>query len=124
MNLLLDTHVIVWSFLSPEKLSSTANDALISNDNSVFVSVLAAWEVAIKRATGKLDLGFGFDEGLSKLGYTPINLRYATHVRYSELPLLHRDPFDRMLVAQALDEGLTLVTNDRNIRRYDVPILW
>lgn len=128
MRLLLDTMVFVAAMSSVERLSNRAFETIRSPQNEVFLSVASAWEMSIKAGLGKLavpeNLEVGIETRLKQLDIRllPISLRHAVGVR--DLPMHHRDPFDRMLVAQARVEGLTLVTNDPLLERYEVPILW
>lgn len=124
MNLLLDTHVLIWVFEDDPRLPAKVAEAVENAETNAYISAITAWEIAIKITVGKLHLDKSLDRIIETSRYRRLDLSFSSHRRYTELPLLHRDPFDRMLIAQALDEGLTLVTNDRNIRRYDVPILW
>ena len=121
MNLLLDTCTLLW-WVGGHAVSTEAAEAIAHPDNGVWVSVASLWEISIKRSIGKLtvsgDLDAMVDEDFEHL---PIN---AAHARLAgRLPRHHRDPFDRMLVAQAQAQGLTLVTRDRNIRKYDASFL-
>ena len=97
--------------------------AIHGPDNEVFVSVVAVWELAIKRVSGKLEAPDNLEASVVGQGYAnlPITFRHAELA--ASLPLYHRDPFDRMLIAQAQAEGLTLVTDDSQISRYDVPMM-
>ncbi|GIH74406.1 type II toxin-antitoxin system VapC family toxin [Planobispora longispora] len=117
MRLLLDTHVILWWLSDDETLSDEIKD-LIDTEIDVFVSAATIWEVGIKQALGKLapaDLPERIlDSELRELPMTPAHALTA-----ARLPPLHRDPFDRMLIAQARCEGLTLVTRDGEIQKYD-----
>ena len=120
MRLLIDTHLLIWSAQGPERLSRAARDAIAGAESRAF-SVASLWEVAIKYALGKPD--FPFDAvrlraGLLARGYTelPVEARHALAV--ADLPLIHGDPFDRLLVAQARIEGLTLLTADRVLAGY------
>lgn len=124
MRLLLDSHVFLWSAFDPERLPDGARSAIADLDVPVFVSVVTIWELNIKIGAGKLGVAGDLVEMVAGLGCStlPIHLHHAALVR--NLPPLHRDPFDRMLVAQARAEGLTLVTADRMIRQYEVPVLW
>jgi len=125
LNLLLDSHALYWILVEPEKLSAAATAATIDPDNTVFVSSINTWELAIKAGLGRLDLPF--DEvvpSIHRLGFKelPVTISHSLAVR--GLPNHHRDPFDRLLVAQAICEGLVVVTRDPEIARYPVEMLW
>lgn len=124
MKLLLDSHAFLWSAFEPERLPEDTRSAVADLGIPVFVSVATVWELNIKIGLGKLAVPDDLVEMVAGLGYRtlPIHLHHAALVR--ALPPLHRDPFDRMLVAQARAEGLTLVTADHMIRQYEVPVLW
>ena len=128
MRLLLDTHVLLWAALEPSRLSEAVRQALADVANVRLVSAVSAWEIAQKVRLGRLDLGGRVAEFLAQqadaLWLTPLPLTAAHAVLLAELPLLHRDPADRLLVAQALAESVTLVTADGSIRQYDVETLW
>ena len=124
MRLLLDTHILLWTLLTPGRLPSAARDALADDANDTVVSAASVWEIAIKHALGRLNVPVDrLDELIAELGCTllPITLPHA--IAAGALPRLHNDPFDRMLIAQARHEALTLVTADVTLRRYDVAIL-
>ena len=123
MNLLLDTHALLWWLGKNPTLSKEARRAIRDSRNSVFVSAATVWEMAIKKALGKLETPDNLEEALEVNHFQslPITVRYALAV--GELPLIHRDPFDRMLVAQAKLEGFILVTRDENIKKYGVPVI-
>ena len=123
MKLLLDTHALLWALLAPRRLSPTAADAIEDGANEVFVSVVSAWEIEIKRAKGKLPIQVPLSDALSEQRFKtlPVTLPYVLAVE--SLPRRHRDPFDRMLIAQAQLEGMTLVTSDREVRHYPVATL-
>lgn len=124
MSLLLDTHVFLWWVGEPERLSNDARAAIARPDTPVFVSAASAWEIAIKRFLGRIDLrDEEFDYGLreSRFIELPVSARHG--LLAGALPPHHRDPFDRMLVAQAMTEGLHLVTHDRTIMDYDIPTM-
>lgn len=124
MRLLLDTHILLWALLTPARLSNAARDALADDANDVAISVASAWEIAIKHALGRLNVPVDrLDALIAELGFTllPIILPHA--IAAGALPRHHNDPFDRMLVAQARHEALTLVTADNTLQRYDVAIL-
>jgi PIN domain nuclease of toxin-antitoxin system len=123
LKLLLDTHTMIWAFSEPRLLSAQARDAISSKENDVFVSVISPWEIAIKRAKKRLrapeDLGDAVEAHQFQL--LPVLLRHTKAI--GSMPNHHGDPFDRMLVAQAIVDGLTLVTSDRALRRYPLATL-
>jgi PIN domain nuclease of toxin-antitoxin system len=123
VKLLIDTQVLIWTLLEQERLATTAAEAIADEANDVFVSVVSAWEIEIKIAKNKLhgpsDLGTALAEQRFKLMQVTLD-----HVLAVEsLPRHHRDPFDRMLIAQAQLGGLTLLTSDREFRRYPIATL-
>jgi len=125
LRLLLDTHALIWALEAPRRLPGWLRAAIEDPENEVFASAASAWEIAIKQSLGKLPLPRAdFLETLHRSGLVelPITARHADGTR--SLPPLHRDPFDRMLVAQAQAEGLSLVSRDPAIRRYQVTVLW
>lgn len=123
MRLLLDTHTFLWSLTEPQRLSEHARRVLENAQNEVFVSSVSAWEIAVKRAIGKLKAPNSLEAGLTEQGFTPLPLTFFHAERAGTLPPIHGDPFDRMLVAQAQAEGLIIVTRDRHLSRYDVPTM-
>ena len=122
MNLLLDTHVVLWWRLGSRRLSANARRA-IGSSLFVYVSAASAWEVAIKLALGRLRLQDPIEEHVRDARFQPLPITFAHAAEAGRLPPLHSDPFDRMLVAQARVEGLTLVTHDRDLVAYDVRAL-
>lgn len=121
MTLLLDTHVFLWWRLNDPRLQAVRRT--VATAPSVLVSSASAWEVSIKEALGKLRLADSFESMVSDSGFTGLVVTFAHAQRLSTLPRHHRDPFDRMLVAQALVEGATIVTHDPQFEHYEVPIL-
>ena len=122
MRYLLDTHTLLWARATPDLLSADALAVLESADNTLYLSIASLWECAIKSSIGKLDVPDDFYRTVAG-DYEILGID-VSHVEASaNLPLHHRDPFDRMLVAQARLGGLTLVTRDRDIARYDVPVV-
>ncbi len=123
MNLLLDTHVLLWCLSDPDELRAAARDAIVDPGNIVFVSTATAWEIEIKREIGKLDVPDDLEHQLGARAFTELPIRLS-HVRgLKTLPRVHRDPFDRMLVAQAIVDGLVIVTRDPAIPKYSVRTL-
>ncbi len=123
MNLLLDTHALIWVFSQDPRLSKAATEAIRDGGNLVFVSAATAWEIAIKKALGKLQVPGNYQEGLRRYRFTPLSITTDHALAVEQLAPHHKDPFDRMLVAQARIERLTLVTRDPNMKAYGVPIL-
>ena len=123
MKLLLDSHIFLWARNSPEKIDPTAIAEMISPQNIVFVSLVSMWELQINASLEKIKLPDHFFDGIETKGYELLPIQIDHIKSLKQLPFLHRDPFDRMLVAQAKSEGLTLVTRDQEILKYDVPTL-
>jgi PIN domain nuclease of toxin-antitoxin system len=123
VRLLLDSQVVLWSLRSPELLSPEVVTAVIDSSNSVDVSVASLWELAIKQSVGKLTVDGDLREHLKLQSFSELPVLGEHAMAVQRLPLHHRDPFDRMLIAQAQCEGLTIVTSDRAFAAYGVPIL-
>jgi PIN domain nuclease of toxin-antitoxin system len=123
MILLLDTHVVLWWLDSPTQLSVEARSAITEPGNDIFVSAVSAWEIAIKRRLGKLDAPSDLEAAILTCGFLPLPISITHAMATEKLPGHHRDPFDRMLIAQAIIESATLITRDLEIRQYDVPII-
>ena len=121
--LLLDTHVFLWWRSEPARLPAPVKSSIASAD-IVFVSAVSAWEAAIKSSLGRLEIPDTIEAGVLASGFEKLLLTFAHAERVAGLPHHHRDPFDRMLIAQAQAEGLTLVTHDRLLEPYAVEILW
>jgi PIN domain nuclease of toxin-antitoxin system len=123
MRLLLDTHAFLWWDSNDARLPESLQSAIALSGNQVFVSAVTVWEIAIKRASGKLIYGRPVGRAIEEHGFLPIPITVEHAEWAGGLPQLHRDPFDRLLVAQAQLEGLVLVTVDEQILRYQVPHL-
>ncbi|MGD9194361.1 MAG: type II toxin-antitoxin system VapC family toxin [Desulfobacterales bacterium] len=121
--LLLDTHVFLWWRANDPLLHEAAISA-IANADVVFVSAATAWEAAIKASLGRLDLPGTVESGVEGSGFEKLQISFSHAEAAAALPPHHGDPFDRMLVAQAVSEGLTLITHDRRLEAYEVSILW
>jgi PIN domain nuclease of toxin-antitoxin system len=121
--LLLDTHIFLWWRSNDRRLGSNVRDAIASAD-VVFVSAASAWEAAIKIALGRLSIPDTIESGVAESGFEQLPILFSHAETAGTLPLHHQDPFDRMLIAQALVEELTLVSHDRRMASYDIPILW
>lgn len=128
MRLLLDTHALLWFCEGNSALSANARAAMESGDNERWVSHATAWEVAIKASLGKISLHVPYQDlfpaVLEANGWRALPADFRHYQKLLELPPRHRDPFDRLLIAQAQTEGLTLVTCDPAFPAYEVPLLW
>jgi len=122
LNLLLDTHILVWWRTKLRPISAACCDAISDADN-VYVSMVSAWELAIKTALGKMTLDGDIEEGIAASSFQTLPIAFEHLRRLQQLPHHHGDPFDRMLIAQAQVERLTLVTADPQLQSYDVPIM-
>ncbi len=120
MDLLLDTHAFLWWDANDANLSAALRAAIASPQNRVFVSAVSIWEIAIKASSGKLKFMRSPAKAMKLHGFLPLAITVEHAEWAGQLPQLHRDPFDRLLVAQAHLEGLTLVTIDNQILRYQV----
>ena len=121
MKLLLDTHVLLWAAGEPKKLSLKARRLITDTENELMFSAASVWEVAIKRALGRADFQVDtrlFRRGLLDNGYAELPVFSAHAVAVEALPPIHKDPFDRLLVAQSLIEGIVLLTTDATVARY------
>jgi len=128
MRALLDTHALIWWLLDAELLSPIARAAVGDADNEIFVSSASAWEISIKYGQGKLPQAAALMADLSQAiadeGFVALPVTIKNGEIAGTLPLHHRDPFDRMLIAQALAESLTLISNERLFDRYGGTRLW
>jgi len=123
LKLLLDANAFIWAYARPTELSPAARRALNDVANDRLVSIASLWEIAIKMSIGKLAFSENLAQALDDIAATslPITLIHVARVR--NLPFHHRDPFDRMMIAQAMEEGMTIVTRDRRVAAYGVPVL-
>ena len=122
MRLLLDTHVVLWWLDDDPRLSGDVANLLLSEPD-VFVSSASIWEIAVKQALGKLEGPEDLPERVLAAQFSVLDITAHHGIAAARLPPHHRDAFDRILVAQAAIEGLTIVTRDRDVQRYDVPLL-
>jgi PIN domain nuclease of toxin-antitoxin system len=127
VRILLDTHVLLWAAMEPERLEPDCRQAIEDGGNDVFVSSVTAWEIAIKQSLGKLELRkpaeYWVPQVIRRTGFEPVSIDLAAALRVRALPWHHRDPFDRLLIAQALQAGLTLATHDPQFEQYGVSVL-
>ena len=124
---LLDTHTAMWFFDDNAALSSTADRIICNGSNRIYMSIISAWELTIKISLGKLRFpgdvdGFIKTAQSNEITIIPIETTHLSTLK--NLPHIHRDPFDRLLIATAISEDMKIITVDDNIMRYDVPIIW
>ena len=124
MRLLLDTHAALWFLGDDERLSERVHAHLADESNEVLLSAAVVWEVAIKRSLGKLSVPDEYLDLLLSAGVEALAVTHQHAARVEHLPWHHRDPFDRMLIAQAAIEGAALVSGDEALRPYGVPLVW
>lgn len=120
MKLLLDTHTLIWGLCEPEKLNDKTKDLLINVHNIIFVSIASLWELQIKKSLNKITLPNDFALQLQKHGYELLNIGHEHISKLNDIPMIHRDPFDRMLIAQSMYENIPLITKDIEIIKYNI----
>ncbi len=120
MTLLLDTHALLWWLDDPQRLSKTAREAIRDGKNTVYISAAVVWEIAIKRALGKLDAPHDLEAVMAANRFLPLPVTIPHALAVETLPNHHRDPFDRLLIAQALHEGFQFVSRDTHVASYGV----
>jgi PIN domain nuclease of toxin-antitoxin system len=127
VRLLLDTHILLWAALDPDRISAECRVAIEDGSNDVYASAVSAWEIAIKQSLGKLELDRPAERwlprALERTGIEALPVDLAAALRVRALPWHHRDPFDRLIVAHALEAGLTVATRDPLFGKYGVPVL-
>ena len=126
MRYLLDTNVLIYMLSAPDEISPEAK-RIVQTEEHLFASFASLWEIAIKQGLGKLNIGLnipGIEEQCEIRDIQMLPLSSGAIERIKTLPDIHRDPFDRMLIAQAIEDSLTIVTRDRIIPQYQVPTIW
>jgi PIN domain nuclease of toxin-antitoxin system len=123
MTLSLDTHVFLWWLADPQLLSKAARDAISDGKNTVYVSAVVIWEIIIKRALGKLEAPDDLEAAMTANRFLPLPVTIPHVLAIQTLPAYHRDPFDRLLLAQARHEGFLLVSRDQHVQSYGVPYI-
>ena len=128
MNVLLDTHALIWYSHTPEQLSQKALEIINSQENTISISQVSIWEMQIKISIGKLDLPQSVRELIEcqivSNGFRELNIRNEHLWGLTSLPLHHKDPFDRLLISQAQTDGLVLLSKDSKFATYDVQTIW
>jgi PIN domain nuclease of toxin-antitoxin system len=128
MKVLLDTHAFLWSITGDDRLSKTAEKTFLNQDNNLYFSAASFWEICIKMSLGKLSLKRGWFEAIQEeirinaIQWLPVEMQHC--VELTKLPFHHRDPFDRMLIAQALAEDLQLLSRDDRLSAYEINRIW
>ena len=128
MKVLLDTHAFLWSITGDDRLSKTAEEIFLDPDNNLFFSAASFWEICIKMSLGKLSLKRGWfktiqeEMRINAVQWLPVEMQHC--VELTKLPFHHRDPFDRMLIAQALAEDLQLLSRDGHLSAYEIERIW
>jgi PIN domain nuclease of toxin-antitoxin system len=126
MKYLLDTHILPWAIRDESKLSSEVSRILSDSENHIYISIVSEWEIVIKASIGKLQLNPNLKalmDKIDQLNFLRLNLERGHLINYENLPLLHRDPFDRLLIAQAKFENLSVITSDANFKLYDIGLV-
>jgi len=127
MKYLIDTHVIIWLAKDAHELPKSIKGLIENVENDIYISAASLWEIAIKINLRKLDLKLPLDKLLHDIrtsGFNVLQIEDNYLSKLLQLPYIHKDPFDRLLISTALAEGLTVVTIDENIQKYDVPWIW
>ncbi len=123
MKYLLDTHSLLWTIFEPDKLLAETQEIILDHNNIICVSLISLWEISIKQSIGRLDIPEKFFEVVNQGGFEILSLTMSEIEQYRTLPLHHRDPFDRMLIVQAQQQKLILITRDSELSQYDVETL-
>ncbi len=124
MRLLIDSHAFLWWGEDSPALGSAARSAIADPVNEALISVAALWELTIKASSGKLTLPADLETMAATLGFSVLSINFMHLRRLGLLPRVHRDPFDRMMIAQALAEGIPIITGDRAFAAYGVQTVW
>jgi PIN domain nuclease of toxin-antitoxin system len=122
--LLLDTNIIIWLSTNDRRLKTHVRERIESGESDLYISIISAWEHGQKRKLKPLELPRTFDDLVSRLPHIGLDLSFPVHTYAESLPLIHRDPFDRILIAQAIHHDLEFVTSDERIHQYPVRWFW
>ena len=124
---LLDTHTFIWFINGDNELSKNARELIEADDSVNFISIASIWEIAIKISLGKLQLNTSFEEidrQIDNNGFELLPITFEHTLLLSKLPFHHRDPFDRMIIAQSIANRLTVISKDDNLKNYTINIFW
>lgn len=123
MNYILDNHSIIWFLNGNSQLSEKSRITIENSDNRKFISIGTIWELAIKISIGKFEFQSGLN-GFVNLGFDVLPISHFDLIHLTNLPFIHRDPFDRLLIAQAMENKMTIITKDEHISKYTISTLW
>ncbi|GAB4240891.1 MAG: type II toxin-antitoxin system VapC family toxin [Stanieria sp.] len=123
MKLLLDTHTLIWWLTNHPTLSQAAKKAISNQDNLVFISAASAWEIAIKKSLGKLTAPDDLEVQIENNNFQPLPITITHGLAIEKLPNHHNDPFDRIIIVQAISESMTVVTRDKKFNLYNISII-
>jgi PIN domain nuclease of toxin-antitoxin system len=127
VNQLLDTHTLIWFLEGEDELSNVAKSQILNPDNTNFISIITFWEIAIKISIAKLEMKSSF-ENLNRIVWENnmevLPIKFEHTLKISSLPFFHKDPFDRLMIAQGLVENMPIITKDENFKLYEVQIIW
>ncbi len=127
MSYLIDTHTLLWYFKGDSQLAIKAKDILEDEKKDKYVSIVSIWEIAVKLTIEKIQLYYPFSDIVHKLSFEKkgiLNVSFKHTQQIISLPLHHRDPFDRMIIAQSITEDLTIISKDKNFSLYPIRLLW
>jgi PIN domain nuclease of toxin-antitoxin system len=127
LKLLLDTHAFIWFINGDERLSIKSKKEILKSSNKKFISMVSIWEMAIKTSLGKLRINYPFNEVFNQIeenGFETLSITFDHTLLVSQLEFHHRDPFDRLLIAQAISENMKIISKDENLNKYQVKIIW
>jgi len=125
MRYLLDTHALIWYFEDYTKLPAKIETLIDNPEVEIFVSAVSLWEIAIKISIGKLNISYAnFHTKLKESGFGLLEMESNSFPTLLELPLIHRDPFDRLIIAASMAQNLIIITSDENIQKYDIQWVW
>lgn len=127
MAFLLDSHALIWMMEGDSRLSKTVSDIILDGENSIWISKASFWEISIKRSLGKLKLGHATSEFWKislEQGIQLLNIEISHLSQLEKLPFHHNDPFDRIIISQALAEGMSILSKDNKFSLYDIKLIW
>ena len=127
MKYLIDTQILIWLFISPNKIPSNIQNLLKNLDNEIYVSKVSIWEIAIKVSIGKLIIPFEIKKlifEIKEMNIKILNIKNQHLIKVTDLPFHHKDPFDRLIISQAFIDRITIISSDNNFSKYNVKVLW